>query len=98
MSAPPPKLIAPSDVAARLVDGAYVLADAQGNWLFSPKAADCATPCAWRALATGMVRRSVGQWTVRQTGDQAQWVYRGKPVYRADPRQPVPADGTALIP
>ncbi|MES2157891.1 MAG: hypothetical protein V4512_08810 [Pseudomonadota bacterium] len=95
---PSPKLIAPPDVAARLVDGAYVLADAQGNWLFSPKAADCADPCAWRAHATGMVRRSVGQWTVRQTADQAQWVYRGKPVYRADPRQPVPADGAALTP
>jgi predicted lipoprotein with Yx(FWY)xxD motif len=96
--APPPKLTAPSDVAARLLDSAYVLADAQGNWLFSPKHDDCTDPCAWRPLATGMVRRGVGQWTVRQTADAAQWLYRGKPVYRADPRQPVPVDGVALTP
>jgi predicted lipoprotein with Yx(FWY)xxD motif len=95
---PPPKLVAPPDVAARLVDGAYRLADAQGNWLFTPKDADCADPCGWRPLVTGMVRRSVGQWSVRQTADAAQWVYRGKPVYRADARQSVPADGVALTP
>jgi predicted lipoprotein with Yx(FWY)xxD motif len=95
---PPPRLIAPPDVAARLVDGAYVLADAQGNRLFSPKNKACADPCGWRPHATGMVRQGVGQWTVRQTADQAQWVYRGKPVYRADPRQPVPAEGVALTP
>lgn len=95
---PPPKLVAPPYVAARLVDGAYVLADAQGSWLFIPKNADCTDPCGWRPLATGMVRRSVGRWTVRHTADQAQWVYRGKPVYRAAPRQPVPADGVALTP
>lgn len=95
---PPPKLVAPPDVTARLADGAYVLADSQGNWLFSPKSADCADPCGWRPLSTGMARRSVGQWSVRQTAESAQWVYRGKPVYRADQRQPVPADGVALTP
>lgn len=95
---PPPKLVAPPDVTARLADGAYVLADAQGNWLFSPKSADCADPCGWRPHSTGMARGSVGQWSVRQTADFAQWIYRGKPVYRAAPRQPVPADGVALTP
>lgn len=99
--APIPELVAPPNVAPSLVHGGYVLADTQGNLLFTPKAKDCADPCGnWRGFASGMARRGIGQWSVRQGQDQAQWVYRGKPVYRIDGNDPadIPAEGVALTP
>lgn len=97
---PVPKLTAPANVTSRLVKDAYVLADAQGNFLFTPRQKDCTDPCAWRGFASGMARRGIGEWSVRQGEDQAQWVYRGKPVYRTEGKNPtdIPAEAVALTP
>lgn len=98
---PQPELTAPPNVEARFVEGAYVLTDSQGNLLFSAKGKDCAATCAnWQAFASGMARRGMGDWGVRQGEDHAQWVYRGKPVYRIRSSAPadIPAEGTLLNP
>jgi predicted lipoprotein with Yx(FWY)xxD motif len=97
---PVPKLTAPANVTPRLVKGAYVLADMQGHLLFTPRHKDCADPCKWRGFASGMARRGMGEWTVRQGEDQAQWVYRGKPVYLAEGKDmaDIPAEAVALTP
>lgn len=97
---PVPELVAPPNVVPVLVKDAYGLADGQGNLLFSPKGKDCPAPCAWSGLAAGMARKGIGQWSVRQGGDQAQWVYRGKPVYRSTSANPadIPAEAAMLTP
>ncbi|RJF94290.1 hypothetical protein D3876_06380 [Sphingomonas cavernae] len=98
---PVPEFAAPPNVEARFIDGAYVLADTQGNLLFSPKAKSCAEPCAgWLVFASGMARRGMGEWAVRQGEDHAQWVYGGKPVYRirSSNLADIPAEAVLLNP
>jgi predicted lipoprotein with Yx(FWY)xxD motif len=95
---PVPKLSAPANVTPRLADGAYVLTDGQGNQLFTARAGDCADPCAWPVFASGMARRGMGEWSVRTGPDRSQWVYRGKPVYRTEGKDPIPAEAVALAP
>lgn len=98
---PAPELSAPPNVEARLLDGAYVLADTRGNLLFSPRAKTCVDACAgWQVFASGMARRGTGEWAVKQGEDHAQWVYRGKPVYQIKGSNPadIPAGGVLLNP
>ncbi len=95
---PIPPLVAPSTVSPKFVDGAYALADKDGRILFS---GTCAKDCAgWMPLNAAMASRGIGQWTVSNSSDRPQWVYRGKPVFYSAGDDPlfVPAGATVLRP
>ncbi len=96
-----PKIDAPADVTARLVDGRYLLVDGQDNLLVTHKGKACGTACAdWRVFPAGMARRGMGAWTVRPDGDRAQWAYRDRPVFTiaGDDPADIPAEAEPLIP
>jgi len=96
-----PKIDAPADVTARLVDRRYLLVDGQGNLLVTHKGKACGTACAdWRVFPAGMARRGMGAWTVRPDGDRAQWAYRDRPVFTIEGDDPadIPAEAEPLIP
>lgn len=90
-----PKIVAPATVTTALVGGAYVLADKQGHVLFT---GTCADPCGWFPLAAPMAGSGIGKWKVSTTGDQPQWMLKGKPVFVSmedDPKTAPP--GTTLL-
>nr|WP_184019768.1 hypothetical protein [Sphingobium boeckii] len=98
---PAPKISAPLSVQARLVDGAYVLADTQGNLLYTMQTKRCSAACAdWQVFPAGMARRGVGAWSVEQGQDYAQWLYHGKPVFKISGTDPakIPTGGVVLKP
>ncbi|WP_298196948.1 hypothetical protein [Novosphingobium sp.] len=78
---PKPRLTAPPAVTVRFVGGAYRLADATGQLLFS---GSCGDPCRWAPLAAPMASTGTGEWTVDQSGDAPRWVWRGQPVFVAE--------------
>ena len=95
---PVPKLAAPASVAAVYADGAYALADKNGNVLFT---GNCKADCAhWQPLAAPMASRGLGDWAVSLAGDSPQWTLRGKPVYVSQEDNPLkaPPSGTVLRP
>ena len=100
--APLPKLVAPKNVSAILVEGNYALADDQGRVLYTAEETSaCGESCEnWMPLAAGMANRGVGEWTVRRDGDYAQWLYKGRPVFVSQEAQPtqVPANAQMLRP
>ncbi|GAA0310514.1 SCO0930 family lipoprotein [Sphingomonas oligophenolica] len=97
---PAPRLAAPAGVTARYVDAHYILSDTGGHALFVSAGA-CDAACAtWSPFPAGMAARDMGDWTVRRDGDQARWVYRGKPVYVSQENIPghAPSQGIILQP
>ena len=95
---PEPKVSAPGNLSAILVDGEYALADAEGRVLF---AGTCATDCAaWKPLAAGLASRGIGPWSVDRSGDVPQWRYQGQPVFvgHDDDKTAVPAGAKVLRP
>jgi predicted lipoprotein with Yx(FWY)xxD motif len=95
---PLPKISAPSNVQPIFLDGAYVLADAQGRVLFTGK---CGKNCAaWRPFAAGMASSGIGAWKVGADADAPQWTYRGQPVFVSEDDDPkaAPTSGKLLHP
>ena len=87
-----PRVEAPGSIRAMLVDGTHVLADKDGNALFT---GTCPAPCtSWKPLTGGMASAGSGAWQVSNEGDRPQWTYRGRPVFvsqEADPARVPPA-------
>jgi predicted lipoprotein with Yx(FWY)xxD motif len=78
---PVPELPAPAGVKPVFRDGAYALADKDGRLLFT---GHCAKDCAdWHPLGAGLASQGLGEWTVSRSGDDPQWLFRGKPVFVA---------------
>lgn len=76
---PVPVLPAPAGIKPIFHDGAYVLADKDGRLLYTGR---CAKDCAdWHPLGTGLASQGLGEWTVSRSGDEPQWLFRGKPVF-----------------
>ena len=95
---PAPKLVAPSNVSALFVDGAYALADKNGRVLFT---GHCVSDCAgWVPLAAPMAGRGFGEWAISLASDTPQWTLGGKPVFVSQEVNPVkaPPSGTVLRP
>ncbi|MEY2942582.1 MAG: hypothetical protein RLY97_596 [Pseudomonadota bacterium] len=94
-----PKFTAPSGVQAALFAGQYALVDRLGHPLFT---GDCAPAnCAvWPAFPAAMASAAMGDWSIGQDGDRAQWLYRGKKIYvlqNGDPAK-LPAKATLIRP
>ncbi|HEX7855153.1 MAG TPA: hypothetical protein VF503_15805 [Sphingobium sp.] len=83
---PVPKIAGPTLVGARYVAGAYVMADQGGRILFTPaKGEACTADCArWTVFPAGLASSGSGDWSISRTGERAQWLYRGQPVFVAD--------------
>lgn len=96
---PVPKVAAPAGVSPLFVSGAYALVDKQQRVLFvRDKAPACGNACAV-PFTTGFLMKGMGDWSVKRDGDQAQWLYRGKPVFvsLAVPRSADVPDGAAVV-
>ncbi len=95
---PVPILTAPGAISPKFVDGAYALADKDGRLLFS---GTCAKDCAgWVPLPAALASRGIGEWSVSNSGDRPQWLYRGKAVFYSAGDNPlfVPAGALVLRP
>jgi predicted lipoprotein with Yx(FWY)xxD motif len=100
---PVPKLVAPPNVAPLYVAGGYAFADTKAHVLYvlgPPKkcSAACEPPEPFRA---GLISQGIGDWSVSRTGDLAQWLYRGKPVFVSEgaPKSAdIPVGATILRP
>jgi predicted lipoprotein with Yx(FWY)xxD motif len=95
---PVPEPVFPGNVSLIVVDGDHAFADADGRVLFG---GTCAADCGrWAPLPAGLASRGLGEWTVSRSGDVAQWLYRGKPVFvsQEDDRTSVPAGAVVLRP
>ena len=76
---PVPKLTAPAGVASTCNGSGYLLADKDGNLLFTGR---CGKDCAsWKPLPAALASQGLGEWTVDRSADRPQWAYRGKPVF-----------------
>ncbi|MET0251450.1 MAG: hypothetical protein ABW203_04650 [Novosphingobium sp.] len=95
---PVPTPVVPGSVRTIVVDGDYVLADADGRVLFS---GDCQGDCSgWVPLPAALASRGIGAWSVGRSGEVAQWLYRGKRVFvsQDDGKTAVPAGAAILRP
>ncbi|MCE7796232.1 hypothetical protein LWE61_06615 [Sphingobium sufflavum] len=89
---PAPKLSTPGAVTARFLGDGYVMADRKGRLLFT---GDAPAQGGWSPFPAGFANGGSGDWSVGRTGEQAQWLYRGKPVFVAD-APPVGGDSDAM--
>lgn len=95
---PVPTIIAPRQVATAYVGDSYAFTSSEGHVLFTGR---CTRDCAgWTPLPAGMASSGVGEWKVNLAGDQAQWTWRGKPVFVSQGKDPqaVPPGSTILRP
>lgn len=82
---PVPEPIAPTATAIRFVEGDYAFATREGLLLYSMHGRSCTRLCDTATpFKAGLANQGLGDWTVSRSGDVAQWVYQGRPVFVAE--------------